>query len=848
MSPSPGSRLVLSVAALVLPLAAAGGLTPARSLAAPLPVDRDELQKQRPAGPEQTGATRFLLVSADRQSVDGQLGKLIAEGHVQASFDGWLLLADRVEVLESTRTVYASGRVRLIRGDQKLQAGRLRYSELEGTGDLEDVYGVIDVENLEGDIASFSSAASSPASSGPSPTAQSGLQSGEPGQPGESAAASAAGERGDPAAEPTQGSAAELDFACPELVHDPRQRTVRDLLPPRRVALPTLPAPAGCPGADDSSRPRPLRELLTDVALGPPVGVAGTGEKAGGDAAERPQAPALEAQPGAQRFPQRVRDVRFRQSLDTSIRFDLIDVNDIEDDNDDPDASRGRPTGPSVLRRPKSKTGRLNRLRFQASQVRVSGNRWTAAEIAFTNDPFTPARSWLIGYGVEALFEADGVTRIRAQRTRILLNNRLALRGINNTTIGEEGLQLSIDADRRDRDGLYLGYNLPTLRLGEKGRLDLQPQFMVQRAIEGRTDSYTKPGRNLAGSRVNQTIGLGDVFGLLGVLEVPVNRFRLRALADLSTLNPENFRAGTRSKGSLDTPIPLPGHDAAQAGVFGSYRELIFNGSLGRQTVISSYGAQLEGSLSFNRQDGDPIDRNRRPPYLGAVNLDWSAIGGSYRAELFNTDNLDSQWRTRLNANLSSSLQLWEAPLDPERRQETALRYSPQPIRPGLALDFGLVGTGAFYEDGDRQSTLTLYGGPALTLGRFRDPWFDFTQLTVLVGGTLRDGLSPYSFDRAVDLRTVSFRAAQQLYGPLVLEGGATVNIDGRSRFSGEVSDSYLELKLLQRSYELGIFYSPYEGTAGIRIKLNDFNFGGSGTPFVPRPGANAAPPLSGNR
>jgi hypothetical protein len=104
------------------------------------------------------------------------------------------------------------------------------------------------------------------------------------------------------------------------------------------------------------------------------------------------------------------------------------------------------------------------------------------------------------------------------------------------------------------------------------------------------------------------------------------------------------------------------------------------------------------------------------------------------------------------------------------------------------------------------------------------------------VGGTLRDGASPFGFDRAVDLGTLSFRAAQQLYGPLVLEAGATVNIDTNSRFYGDVSYSYLELKLQQRSYELGVYYSPYDGIGGIRIRLNDFSFRGSGTPFVPRP------------
>jgi hypothetical protein len=38
------------------------------------------------------------------------------------------------------------------------------------------------------------------------------------------------------------------------------------------------------------------------------------------------------------------------------------------------------------------------------------------------------------------------------------------------------------------------------------------------------------------------------------------------------------------------------------------------------------------------------------------------------------------------------------------------------------------------------------------------------------------------------------------------------------------------------------------EGTGGIRVKLNDFGFRGSGTPFVPRPLTAGGQQLSGSR
>jgi hypothetical protein len=70
----------------------------------------------------------------------------------------------------------------------------------------------------------------------------------------------------------------------------------------------------------------------------------------------------------------------------------------------------------------------------------------------------------------------------------------------------------------------------------------------------------------------------------------------------------------------------------------------------------------------------------------------------------------------------------------------------------------------------------------------------------------------------------------------------ATYNIDPGSIYNGDSSYSYLEVKLQRRSYELGIYFSPYDGIGGIRIKLNDFNFDGSGAPFMPTTATSSIP------
>ncbi|MEB3323090.1 MAG: DUF3769 domain-containing protein, partial [Synechococcaceae cyanobacterium] len=93
-----------------------------------------------------------LELTSNRQEYDGQLRRFVSTGNVSLRVAGGRLLADRVEYDPETRTLHAFGSVRYQRGQQYLQAGRLRYSLLEGTGEMEDVYGILDLDTSEQDL------------------------------------------------------------------------------------------------------------------------------------------------------------------------------------------------------------------------------------------------------------------------------------------------------------------------------------------------------------------------------------------------------------------------------------------------------------------------------------------------------------------------------------------------------------------------------------------------------------------------------------------------------------------------------------------------------------------------
>ena len=265
---------------------------------------------------------------------------------------------------------------------------------------------------------------------------------------------------------------------------------------------------------------------------------------------------------------------------------------------------------------------------------------------------------------------------------------------------------------------------------------------------------------------------------------------------------------------------------------FGAYRFRVWNGSLGEQDVYSAVGATLE------RRDDLPDWGKLESDYF------WRAGVGWFRASPFQDVGLTSLWRGNAFGSLNLSYPIWTGKGAPRTAQQ-AFASTAKPVVPGLRLRANVQGNLTYFGDGTNQNTVSLSGGPTLTLGHFVKPFLDYTELTVTGGGTLRQGLSAFAFDRAVDLGTVGIGLTQQLAGPLVFNGGVGLNVDSDSENYGEVTDSYVELRWQRRSYEIGVYYSPYDGLGGVRVKLNDFNFDGTGVPFVPyhqRQGAQNRP------
>ena len=617
---------------------------------------------------------------------------------------------------------------------------------------------------------------------------------------------------------------------------------------PPRIA-PLMPPAASCPGAPSPEAEedmKPLADQLNAVAEATPTAALGKSEPpalpplpdtpAGKLEAERHQAVDAIAD-------QRISDLYYVRSLKVERRqgggflsrsneedaFGSVKPNQL-------DAFSGDQ---------KLIEGFISRWRFQAARIQITPEGWTATRAAFSNDPFTPAQSWIDLEEVVAIQETDERTKVTAKRSRLILEDRLPIPMRKNIVLEKDQPADNpwvIADDGIDRSGIYFGYNMKEIELkkarsftNNKGvqvdeqplKLKIQPQFMVARALNGNVNSFVLPGDPIGGPTGSQPAQIGDLFGALIKLEGSVFGYSTSDFTlSLPTLNPQNMANGTRSWGDFSKQIFLPKFGIIPAGtyttrLFGAYRYKTYNGSLGQQDVYSALGASIERQGDLN------------PWWQIKHNYYWRAAFGNFQGTSFGESSLIDSNRGSFFGAVNSSLQIWQAKYG-DRNNPKTTQNTPNPITPGLRFNTNVSTRLDFYGSGTRQLDLSLSGGPTLTLGRFEKNFFDYTELTIAGGGTLQQGESPFSFDRNVDLATLGIGLRQQLVGPLLISGGIGVNVDPSSPYYGDFTNAYGELVWSRRGYEFAIYYSPYEQVGGIRVKLNDFNYRGTGLPFVP--------------
>jgi len=447
--------------------------------------------------------------------------------------------------------------------------------------------------------------------------------------------------------------------------------------------------------------------------------------------------------------------------------------------------------------------GLINNWRFKSNSISIEEHGWKSNRIVFTNDPLDPNQISFEGIDVIAE-EEDGRLLITSSKTNLILENRSKI-FIGKRIFGEKKKKRSkfqLILDGKDRDGLVLVRRSNATNIADNIKLELQPQFLINRAFLGKTNSYK--------NSKDKNIKLSDLFGLNIDLNASNANWSFDSLNDLSTLNTSRLFNGLRHSSSFSMPIL----EESTFNIFTAYRSRAWNGTIGETEIKSAFGGFIEKSQYFT---------------TGSLknNLNIRIGTGRYEAEKFENSEMISLWRSSIFSSLDSEYQIWKSNKK-NLYQNHLTPLSPVLINSELVLRTNIDSAYFNYLNDSDQGFLKLSIGPEIRLGNLERDYFDYTKLSVMPGVKIKFGNSPFKFDNAIDLKTINISLMQQIYGPLMLDIISNLNIDSSSKNYGEYYDTKLGLLWHKRAYECGIYYHPNNEAGGLYFRINGFKFANS--------------------
>ncbi|MFY7800071.1 MAG: DUF3769 domain-containing protein [Dolichospermum sp.] len=450
--------------------------------------------------------------------------------------------------------------------------------------------------------------------------------------------------------------------------------------------------------------------------------------------------------------------------------------------------------------------GVLKRLRFEAQYIEFYPRGFQAQDVRITNDPFSPPELEIRATKVTVTREAPLIDRVTTQGQKLVFDQKVVVPiPVNSRKIDRRPRQVnptivSVGFDNGKRGGLFIERAFEPIN-NDQTRWTITPQFYVQRAIEN--------GGNVA-----------NLFGVNTKLNAVLSpKTVVEGTGELTSFDfdrvEDTLRGSLRLRQSLGNVKPYT------LSLESSYRDRLYNGSLGYQTVQSSIGGIITSPILPLGKSGINLSYQGGAQYINS-NTDRQNLLSPLRKN----DRI-SLGRFQGSVSLSSGIKLWEGKPLPATAKE-GLKYTSNPVVPYLQAIAGITGTTSYYSSGDNQSTVTGTIGLIGQIGHFSRPFLDYTGFNVSYSQGTNSGLSPFLFDRSVDNKVLSAGISQQVYGPIRLGLQTSVNLDT----SKEISTDYT-LEYSRRTYGITLRYNPVLQLGGFSIRISDFNWTGGTDPFA---------------
>ncbi len=467
----------------------------------------------------------------------------------------------------------------------------------------------------------------------------------------------------------------------------------------------------------------------------------------------------------------------------------------------------------------------MQKWRFISKKIKIEDKLWTSRKLFITNDPFNEPQLLIENKNFSSLEDLEEIL-IKSEWTWIELDNILRIPvGPKQYTLNEKyDLRWELGYDKSNKDGLFFSRNYkPIISNNGKSILKLKQKYLLQRAINGKTNSFSAKNDSVLAEKISQDTVFLDYFGLEADLNSRIYDFDFNSRFETNSMDINKLNKIIQSKNELTKVLyeeeKYRKKKKTIFSIFGNYRDKVWNGSLGEIEILRAYGTKIQKKNYW-------IDNNVDKSSL------ISLIYGNYKSNKKN-QNTQTISRNRLNLFLQRTHKytIWEPKLN-QKYITNEYKYSPNVIPYGLKF---LVQTKADfyrYDDDNYQDLYSFKAGPELTLGNFKNKFLDYTKISVLPRSTISYGNSPFSFDQSNDNHGVELSVEQQIIGPISMKISTEYNLDINSNKYKDFYNNKFEIAWNRRAYNLSAYYIEDRQKGGINFKIHSFNFNGIGKTF----------------
>ena len=452
---------------------------------------------------------------------------------------------------------------------------------------------------------------------------------------------------------------------------------------------------------------------------------------------------------------------------------------------------------------------------FTADYLKVDQDIWSSKKAYLTND-LLETNQIKLQFNELKIYPVKEQLRFKSKINNLIFKDKITIpfwlgdRAIFKNSENPFAFQnkWNIGYDKLNKDGFFLGRKLNSIRIKKDLFLNIEPQFLVQRTLKGKTESFAQKNYSLNSPRVDRNISLSDYFAINSSVEGKIQKWDLKITKELNSFDLDKFANAFRTRAELSKEINLFETTFIKK-IFGAYRERIWNGSIGESEIYNAYGWQLDQAKSWKNGS---VEKNQ----IITFGL------GKYKAEELTSSDFAESYKGSVSYQLNLRLPIYEKRIDSEYIDKS-FEYIPKPIKEGVLLNSKISVNYNLYKDGNSQKYLGFGLGPEIVMGNFKKDFFDYTRLSVLPFYKFQSGKSIFKFDQVAENFTIDFNLDQHLLGSWLIETQGTLNLDKDSDDYGEFIYSRIALNFKKRSYSFGIFYQPHDQAGGINFILNGF-------------------------